>query len=208
MSTRPNSTIHLIIPINEILLLADGNTPKNHKEFVDLFAVYDMTDLLPDQAPPTCSRSKDTSRPFGTRLFEQAIHSLGFYPFYHFNGSDHRETEIVFNRKLLFAGSIPNTCWKRIINPKNVKHTKNFIKHLAKLHNKSKTMEALMKVEELFKSGTNKEDRKTAIIKAQNIATRSLLQYIDNANKKVVRPLPNHHIPWSPELKMARQHLC
>ena len=135
---------------NEILLLADGNTPKNHKEFVDFFAIYDMTDLLPDGAPPTCSRSNDSSRPteifFGTRLFEEAMHSIGFYPFYQFNGSDHRELEIVFNRKQLFAGSIPNTCHKRIINPKNVKHTTKFLRQLTKLHAKSKTMEALLKV--------------------------------------------------------------
>ena len=65
-------------------------------------------------------------------------------------------------------------------------------------------MEALLKVEKLFKSGLE-EDRERAITKARNIATRSLLDYIDNANNKVVRPLPNYHIPFSPELKMARQ---
>ena len=142
-----------------------------------------MTDLLPENAPLTCSRSNESSRLteifFGTRQFKEALHGIGFYPFYHFNGSDHQEIEIEFNRKHLFAGSIPNTCNKMIINPKNAKHTKNFLTQVTKLHSKSRTMEALLRVKKLLQSGTL-ADREIAIAKARNIVTQSLLDYIDN----------------------------
>ena len=77
----------------DILLLADGNTTRDHQEFKDFFIKYDMYDIIPEGAPSTCSRSNPTSPPteiaFGTGLFEAAIQSVGFYPFYHYTGSDH-----------------------------------------------------------------------------------------------------------------------
>ena len=69
----------------EIHFMADGNTPNNHTEFVEFFKQYDMTDIAPAHASPSCTRSNPSSPPteiiFGSRLFEEAITGFGMYPF-------------------------------------------------------------------------------------------------------------------------------
>jgi hypothetical protein len=157
----------------EILILADANSPATHPALCQFMKRYDMRDLIATGAPPTCTKSNEKSRPteivFGTQLFEQAFQGLGFYPFFHFNGSDHRELEIVFDRTLLFQGGTPNTWHKRTINPKNPKHTRKFNSILEGLHEKSKTMDALEAAEQDLKSDDPATVEKGRI-KACNIA--------------------------------------
>ena len=192
----------------EILIIADGNSTGTHDEFVIFFKKYDMTDLVPDDAPPTCSRSRVDLRPteiaFGTRAFSSTLKSVGFYPFYHFNGSDHREIELVFEREPLFQGGLTNTWHKRTINPRNPKHTKQFNEILRKLHKKSDTLKSLHKIEKDLQSN-DESIRHQVEIKANNIAKRSLFEFIHHANKKVAAPVPAMHIPWLPILKHAKQ---
>ena len=155
-------------------------------------------------------RSNPTSPPteiaFGTGLFEAAIQSVGFYPFYHYTGSDHRELEFVFDRQLLFQGGIANTWHKRTLNPRNKAHTTIFIETLKKLHKKSDTLKSLTQVEKDLKSD-DQVTRSNAQNKACNIATRALLEFIHNANKKAASPIPSISFPWSPELKMSKKHV-
>ena len=192
----------------EILTIADGNSPATHDEFVQFFHWYDMTDLVPDDAPPTCSRSRVDLRPteiaFGTRAFSSTLKSVGFYPFYHFNGSDHREIELVFEREPLFQGGLTNTWHKRTINPRNPKHTKQFNEILRKLHKKSGTLKCLQKIEKDLQSN-DESTRQQAEIKANNIAKWSLFELIHYSNKKVATPVPAMYIPWSPTFKHAKQ---
>ena len=93
-----------------------------------------------------------------------------------------------------------------MINPKNARHTKTFITSLTKLHHKSDTLKTLTAIERSLQS-PDPIERKKGERKACNLAQRALHDYIHHANKKAAAPLPAIHIPWSPEYKLAQQHL-
>ena len=181
-------------------MLGDFNSPNEHHEIVNMFAKHDMEDLIPNNAPPTCTRSAPTSRPtevaFGTNRFEQSMAAFGIHPQFIFDGSDHRSLEIAFDKEILLGDTIPLTWTQPTINANHPKQVQTFVEELLKMHRKGRTLEALVAAEEKLQSN-DPEVRKEGLKKVLNIEKRAMTEYISSATRKVLKPRSNIDIPWS-----------
>ncbi|GFH47803.1 hypothetical protein CTEN210_04279 [Chaetoceros tenuissimus] len=192
----------------DVLVLGDFNSPNDHQEIVDMFAQHDMVDLVPNSAPPTCTRSAPTSRPtevaFGTTRFEQSMVTFGIHPQFMFDGSDHRSMEIAFDKEALLGDTIPLSWTQPSINANHPKQVQTFVDELLKLHRKGKTLDALLAAEEKLKSN-DPDVREEGLKKVLNIEKRAMTEYIASATRAVLKPRSSIDIPWSIELATAKK---